>query len=132
MIRPRIAWAVFGVTALGAALWLLTPIAGDHGHGPMERAEISARRTANHVLVALSIYASSHGGNLPSRTDWRSEALSNGAQKVEVEQFQYTFDPKAAVRRGHPGNDEVGYVSTPYGRAVARDNWEVYWVPQPK
>ncbi len=88
--------------------------------------------TAKQIATGMMIYMADNDDYLPRSGDWRT-ALSPYYKDTQfMDGFVYLGNGENFSQIKDPANQVMGYIETPYGRAIVRMDTSVKWEDKPK
>lgn len=89
-----------------------------------------ALRTSKQIGIALHIYSADYDDFLPPNANWKDNIQPYLNDRDMVAQFVYLGDGLATSSYDDL-TQPLGYIDTPYGRAIVRVDASARWVPRP-
>ncbi|MCA0360384.1 MAG: hypothetical protein LCH41_04955 [Armatimonadetes bacterium] len=125
--------AVWFVDSFGLYLCDLMPVDSEQLEALMKEAvKADAISRAKQVGTGMMIYGADYDDYLPRSGDWQSAVLPYLRDSDVMEGFIYMGNGENLSNIKDPGNEVLGYIETPYGRAIVRMDSSVKWEDKPK
>ncbi len=125
--------AVWFVDTFGLYLCDLLPIDSEQLEALLKEAvKADAISRAKQVGTGMMIYGADYDDYLPRSGDWENAVLPYLRSRDLTNGFVYLGNGENLSNLKDPANQVLGYIDTPYGRAIVRMDSSVKWEDKPQ